>query len=101
MAPAPAAQPSPPPPPERPAGLVLACDGGERLSVRTFPDEVHVAGLGPQVEVLLRDAGGLTPLQAVYSNPRWRAWFGLGADARQVEFQQVDPGSRTLRCRRP
>ena len=29
-------------------------------------------------DLLYRDAGGLTPQQSVYSNPRLRAEFGLG-----------------------
>ena len=35
-------------------------------------------------DVLLRDAGGMTPQQTVYSNARMRAEFGLGASGREA-----------------
>ena len=35
-------------------------------------------------DVLLRDAGGLTPQQTVYSNPRMRAEFGLGPNGTEA-----------------
>jgi len=34
--------------------------------------------------VLLRDAGGTTPLQTVYTNARLRAEFGLGVSGREA-----------------
>jgi hypothetical protein len=34
--------------------------------------------------VLYRDAGGTTPQQTVYANPRLRAEFGLGATGREA-----------------
>ena len=40
-------------------------------------------------EVLLRDAGGLTPTQTVYSNPRMRAEFGLGAAGNQAVLRYL------------
>lgn len=35
-------------------------------------------------DLLQRDAGGVTPGQSVYSNPRMRAEFGLGAGGREA-----------------
>ena len=35
-------------------------------------------------EVLLRTAGGLTPTQTVFINPRMRAEFGLGTSGREA-----------------
>ena len=35
-------------------------------------------------EVLYRTAGGLTPSQTVYGNPRMRAEFGLGASSNEA-----------------
>jgi hypothetical protein len=46
---------------------------------------------------LLRDAGGLTPQQTVYSNAEWRAEFGLGASGREAVLQTLKPAT-VLRC---
>ena len=50
-----------------------------------FVDDTAVVEMAPHgTEVLLRDAGGVTPQQSVYSNGKWRAEFGLGASAREA-----------------
>ncbi len=41
-------------------------------------------------DVLLRDAGG-QGTQTVYSNPRIRAEFGLGANGREAVLQYLQP----------
>jgi hypothetical protein len=42
-------------------------------------------------ETLLRDAGGVTPQQTVYSSTRLKAEFGLGADGREALLHYVSP----------
>ncbi|MEO5670084.1 MAG: hypothetical protein ABIR26_05255, partial [Ramlibacter sp.] len=56
------------------------CDGNIEFRVR-FTDDSAMLESGPPLgsETLLRDAGGLTPQQTVFSNTRMRAEFGLGA----------------------
>ena len=50
-------------------------------------------------EVLYRTAGGLTPSQTVYSNPRMRAEFGLGASGNEAILRYLlQPVA--LRCAR-
>ena len=46
---------------------------------------------------LLRDAGGLTPQQTVYSNAGIRAEFGLGVEGREAVLQLAKPAA-VLRC---
>jgi hypothetical protein len=60
------------------------CEQNIEFTVR-FADDSARLDAGPRgSEVLLRDAGGTTPLQAVYSNPRVRAEFGLGVSGREA-----------------
>ena len=97
---APAGPPAPAAPalsasPIAPAGSVEAaspgasldhyrCDEGVAFTVR-FADDSATIDAGPRgSEVLLRDAGGTTPQQTVYSNARMRAEFGLGASGREA-----------------
>jgi hypothetical protein len=78
----------------------LDCEGAGQVTARAGADEVHLSGLGGEPEVLLRDAGGTAAQQSVFSNPRWRAEFGLGDDARGAVLHQLQPVQRTLNCRR-
>ena len=66
------------------SGLPLyRCDHGIEFTVK-FVDNSAVLD-GPRAnEVLLRDAGGQGPVQAVYSNTHMRAEFGLGPDGREA-----------------
>ncbi|HXE48453.1 MAG TPA: hypothetical protein VN663_08790 [Ramlibacter sp.] len=91
---APAAQPAPagpvaPTAPAEPAGPgapvdQYRCDEGVAFTVR-FADDSASIDAGPLGnDVLLRDAGGTTPQQTVYSNARMRAEFGLGASGREA-----------------
>jgi hypothetical protein len=60
------------------------CEQSIEFTVR-FADDSAMVDAGPRgSEVLLRDAGGTTPLQTVYSNPRMRAEFGLGVSGREA-----------------
>jgi hypothetical protein len=60
------------------------CEHDIEFTVR-FVDDSAVVDSGPRGnDVLLRDAGGTTPQQTVYSNPRMRAEFGLGASGREA-----------------
>jgi hypothetical protein len=95
---APAAPPVSPAPPTSPAEPAAAaerpnpgapldhyrCDEGVDFTVR-FADDSARIDAGPfGSDVLLRDAGGTTPQQTVYSNARMRAEFGLGASGREA-----------------
>ena len=81
------------------AGILLACDGGLQLRLRIRGDEVHVEGLPGGPEVVLRDAGGLTPQHTVFSNPRLRLELGVGRDASEAVLHLLQPQPRDLGCR--
>ena len=73
------------------------CDEGFEFDVR-FGDDSAVLDAGAQgKETLLRDAGGATPQQSVYSNLRLRAEFGLGTTARESLLHYAAP-PRDLHC---
>ena len=77
-------------------GVAYRCDQGEGFDV-TFGNDAAVL-TGPRGrQELLRDAGGLTPQQAVYGNAAMRAEFGLGSDGRQAVLRTVKPVA-VLRC---
>ena len=65
------------------------CDGGIRFSVAFANDTAVLKGTRGD-EVLLRDAGGQGG-QTVYSNPRLRAEFGLGAGGREAVLRYLQP----------
>jgi hypothetical protein len=54
------------------------CEQGLAFTVRFSGDSAVVDAGARGREVLLRDAGGVTPQQTVYSNKQLRAEFGLG-----------------------
>ena len=90
--PAPAADPGSTPSGSR-GGAVphYRCDQGVEFTVR-FEDDTAIVDAGPRGnDVLLRDAGGATPQQTVYSNPRMRAEFGLGAAGRDALLHYAQP----------
>jgi hypothetical protein len=64
------------------AAASYRCEQEIAFTVRFLDDSAVVDAGSRGKEVLLRDAGGVTPQQSVYSNPRLRAEFGLGAGAR-------------------
>ncbi len=59
------------------------CENDIAFTVR-FVDDSATINSNRGYEVLYRTAGGLTPSQTVYSNPRMRAEFGLGATGREA-----------------
>jgi len=57
-----------------------------------FTDDSAVVDAGSRCnDVLLRDAGGLTPQQTVYSNSHLRAEFGLGASGSEAILRYLAP----------
>ena len=59
------------------------CENDVGFTVR-FANDSATVNSNRGYEVLLRDAGGLTPSQTVYSNLRMRAEFGLGTAGNQA-----------------
>jgi len=59
------------------------CENDVAFTVK-FANDSAVVNSNRGYEVLYRTAGGLTPSQTVYSNPRMRAEFGLGATGREA-----------------
>jgi len=64
-------------------GPLYRCEHGIEFRVRFIDDTALLDGPGGQ-DLLQRDAGGEGPRQTVYSNPRMRAEFGLGASGREA-----------------
>lgn len=60
------------------------CEHGIDFTVRMVDDTALLDAGARGYDVLYRDAGGVTPQQQVYSNPRMRAEFGLGATGREA-----------------
>jgi len=73
------------------------CDNGLRFGVSFANDAARLTGARGD-DVLLRDAGG-QGAQTVYSNPRLRAEFGLGASGREAALHYLQPPLST-RCQR-
>jgi hypothetical protein len=88
----PAASTSPAPAANPADSLVhYRCEDGIEFTVR-FADDSAMVDAGPRgSDVLLRDAGGVTPQQTVYSNPRMRAEFGLGVSGREAILRYPQP----------
>lgn len=67
------------------------CEQNIEFTVR-FAGDSAMIDAGPRgSEVLLRDAGGATPQQTVYSNARMRAEFGLGVSGRDAILRYALP----------
>lgn len=103
--PLPAADPAPPevqPRAEPPAaqGLPYVCDNGLTVHARFGEGAVTLSGLPQGEEVLLRDAGGVTPEQTVWSNEHLRAEFGLPPGGSGASLQLLQPQALTLHCQR-
>jgi hypothetical protein len=98
-APAPASAPAAEQPGKAVPAVHYRCDRDIEFTVRFGDDSALVASPKRGSELLLRDAGGVTPQQAVYSNPRLRAEFGMGAAGREAELQYL-PESQVAHCRR-
>ncbi len=80
------------------AGIRYRCEQGGTVFVLFANDTAEVGGLAQGSELLLRDAGGLAPQHSVYSNPRLRAEFGLGAAAEEALLHPLQPAGPTVRC---
>ncbi|HYF44474.1 MAG TPA: hypothetical protein VEA35_18765 [Ramlibacter sp.] len=81
-------------------GLRYRCEQDLAIRVELASDSATVDA-GPRgKEVLLRDAGGVTPQHTVFSNPRLRAEFGVGADGREAVLHWLQPQPRSVRCSR-
>lgn len=72
------------------------CEQGEGFQVIFGTDSAVLTGPRGRQE-LLRDAGGLTLQQTVYSNADLRAEFGLGPEGREAVLRTLKP-SAVLRC---
>jgi hypothetical protein len=81
--------------PAAPAGMAQVpryrCDHDIAFTVQFGDDTATVDAGARGSEMLLRDAGGVTPQQTVYSNPRLRAEFGLGASGREAILHYLAP----------
>ena len=65
------------------AAPLYRCEHGIEFTVRFIDDTAVLEGTRGY-DLLLRDAGGQGEQQTVYSNPRMRAEFGLGASGREA-----------------
>ena len=77
------------------ANPVYRCEQGLQFTVRFVNDTAVLKGARGD-DVLLRDAGGQGE-QTVYSNPRMRAEFGMGANGREAMLQYLQQ-PLTARC---
>ncbi|SFV01583.1 hypothetical protein SAMN05216350_11334 [Polaromonas sp. YR568] len=66
-------------------GPLYRCEHGIEFRVKFIDDTAVLDGPGGH-DILNRDAGGQGPQQTVYSNPRMRAEFGLGASGREARL---------------
>ena len=66
-----------------PALPVYQCEHGITFTAR-FIDDTAILDSARGRDVLYRDAGGTSPTHVVYSNPRMKAEFGLGATGREA-----------------
>lgn len=64
-------------------GPLYRCEHGIEFRAKFIDDTAVLDGPGGH-DLLQRDAGGQGPQQTVYSNPRMRAEFGLGASGREA-----------------
>lgn len=73
------------------AELRYRCDHDIAFTAR-FGDDSAVIDAGARgTETLLRDAGGVTPEQTVYSNTNAKVEFGLPPDGRGARLHWADP----------
>ncbi len=66
-----------------PALPLYRCEYNIEFTARFVDNSVILDG-SRGYDVLYRDAGGQTPQQTVYRNPRMRAEFGLGPTGREA-----------------
>ncbi|HEY8048334.1 MAG TPA: hypothetical protein VIE63_04120 [Ramlibacter sp.] len=78
-------------PPKQAALPHYTCDGGIAFDVRFGDDDAQLAFNSRPPETLLRDAGGVTPQQTVYSNTALKAEFGVDPGGRGAKLRFADP----------
>ena len=74
-----------------PLSTQYRCDDASEFTVRFADDGAVIDAPARGSEQLLRDAGGVTPQQTVYSNGRLRAEFGLGGRGDEASLHYVSP----------
>jgi hypothetical protein len=67
------------------------CDHEIEFTVRFDDGSAQVDAGAHGSDTLLRDAGGTTPQQTVYSSTSMKAEFGLGADGREATLNIASP----------
>ena len=72
-----------PPKTADPDFILYRCENDVAFTVK-FANDSATINSNRGYEVLYRNAGGLTPTQTVYSNPRMRAEFGLGDTGKEA-----------------
>ena len=100
---APPASPAPSPaqaplPPKQPAAAATKpqlphyrCEGAPGFDVRFGEDSAQLLFPDREPETLLRDAGGTSPQQTVYSSTSLKAEFGLDPSGRGAKLNFVAP----------
>lgn len=77
--------------PAQPGLARYRCDNGVAFTAR-FDNGTAVIDAGARgTETLLRDAGGMTPQQTVYSSTSLKAEFGLEPDGRGAKLSYLAP----------
>ncbi|QHI98720.1 hypothetical protein GT347_12395 [Xylophilus rhododendri] len=80
------------------SGTAYRCDNGVAVRVKETEGRATLQ-TGRGTEVLLRDAGGVGPQQAVYSNPQVRLQTGMDPEARGAFLEGMVAGGKA-RCLR-
>ncbi|MDB5883230.1 MAG: hypothetical protein JWP43_3108 [Ramlibacter sp.] len=96
-APVPAPAVAAPEPPAAARDARYRCDQGIDFTVRFADDSAFIDSPKRGSEVALRDAGGVTPQQSVYSNAHLRAEFGLGPAGREAKLHYL-PDPQIAHC---
>lgn len=91
------ALPALPAPQGDPSAIHYRCDDSSEFTVHFVDDSAAIDMPAAGREQLLRDAGGLTPQQTVYSNSRYRAQFGLGERGNEALLRSLSKVQET-RC---
>jgi hypothetical protein len=95
-----ATAPAPGTAPGQPGAAATAryrCDQDIDFTVRFADDSAFIDNPKRGSEVALRDAGGVTPQQSVYSNAHLRAEFGLGSAGREAKLRYL-PDAQVAHC---
>jgi hypothetical protein len=98
---APVATPAPPPAPtvSTPKLPHYVCGQDAAFDVRFGDGSAELLFASGESETLMRDAGGTSPQQAVFSSTRMKVEFGLDPDGRGAQLNVAQPPVST-RCMR-